>query len=341
MNREATNRERQIVEEHFLALIRGDKRGLWPALQRLGLRGLSLPYGLGTRWRNWLFECGYKKTHAVAIPVVSVGNLTLGGTGKTPCVEYIARFYRSLDRRVAVLSRGYGAREGRNDEALVLEENLPDVPHLQGPDRVALAGIAIEELDAEVLVLDDGFQHRRLAARSGHCPHRCRGPLGNRLCVSTRPVARAGRRLAARGCGDVNPLRSDQRQVAGKIASAPGPSGNRQTARRNGASRWAGSTLANRRWPWTHLRAECAGFCGIGNPEAFRGTLRIWARTSSLGEFIPITMHTRAKTSTSQSLERSTSAGRQNRDDAKRPGQDSTGSTWATMNFGPCKFSWR
>ena len=70
------------------------------------------------------------------MPVVSVGNLTLGGTGKTPCVEYVARFYRDLGVQVAILSRGYGAEGGRNDEAMVLEENLPDVPHLQGADRV-------------------------------------------------------------------------------------------------------------------------------------------------------------------------------------------------------------
>src|SRR5205823_15034320 len=77
--------------------------------------------------------------------------------------EYVCRHYRQLDRRVAVLSRGYGAEGGRNDEALVLEENLPDVPHLQGRDRAALAAVAVEELESEVLVLDDGFQHRRLA----------------------------------------------------------------------------------------------------------------------------------------------------------------------------------
>src|SRR5205085_5506046 len=56
----------------------------------------------------------------------------------------------------------YGAEAGRNDEALVLEENCPDVPHLQGPDRVTLARVAVEELESEVLILDDGFQHRRL-----------------------------------------------------------------------------------------------------------------------------------------------------------------------------------
>src|SRR5262249_25329340 len=86
-----------------------------------------------------------------------------GGTGKTPCVEYIARFYREMGLLVAILSRGYGAEHGPNDEALVLEENLPDVPHLQGADRVGLARAAVQELESEVLVLDDAFQHRRLA----------------------------------------------------------------------------------------------------------------------------------------------------------------------------------
>src|SRR5207244_2544053 len=105
---------------------------------------------------------GWKRVERAGVPVVSVGNLTLGGTGKTPCVEYVCRFYRGLDLLVAILSRGYGAEHGPNDEALVLEEDLPDVPHLQGADRVALARVAVEELESEVLVLDDGFQHRRL-----------------------------------------------------------------------------------------------------------------------------------------------------------------------------------
>ena len=62
-----------------------------------------------------------------------------------------------------LVSRGYGGTEGGpNDEAMVLEENLPDVPHLQGADRVAVANAAVEELEADVIVLDDGFQHRRL-----------------------------------------------------------------------------------------------------------------------------------------------------------------------------------
>ncbi|HEY1186298.1 MAG TPA: tetraacyldisaccharide 4'-kinase, partial [Gemmata sp.] len=126
------------------------------------MRLASGPYGLAARTRNALFDRGWKRTHRAPVPVVSVGNLTLGGTGKTPCVEWVARFFREREVQVTILSRGYGSAGGQNDEALVLEDNLPDVPHLQGADRVALAATAVEELEAELLVLDDGFQHRRL-----------------------------------------------------------------------------------------------------------------------------------------------------------------------------------
>ncbi len=100
----------------------------------------------------------------VSVPVLSVGNLTTGGTGKTPMVEWLCQFLRKKGGvRVALLSRGYGSHgAGMNDEALELQLSLPDVPHLQDPDRVKIAEIAVEELASQALVMDDGFQHRRL-----------------------------------------------------------------------------------------------------------------------------------------------------------------------------------
>jgi len=152
-----------VSDESFRALVSGQRRGPVATLLRGGLALASWPYGLAVGLRNRLFDWGWKRTHQAPVPVVSVGNLTVGGTGKTPCVEYVARFYRRHELLVAVLSRGYGGAGGVNDEALVLEENLDDVPHLQGADRVDLAFRAFEELESEVLVLDDAFQHRRLA----------------------------------------------------------------------------------------------------------------------------------------------------------------------------------
>lgn len=148
----------------FRDLVSGRRRGAGAATLRFGLRLAEVAYTGAVRWRNRRYDTGAAEIHRVGVPVVSVGNLTLGGTGKTPMVEWLARWFRQHDVRVTVISRGYGAESGsRNDEALELEQKLPDVPHLQAPDRVAAANVAIEELQCQLILLDDAFQHRRIA----------------------------------------------------------------------------------------------------------------------------------------------------------------------------------
>ena len=262
------------VEQYFHDLIRGDRHGLGPTLQRGGLRLAGALYGLGVRLRNWSFDRGFSKCASAPVPVVSVGNLTLGGTGKTPCVEYVARFFRGQDRRVAILSRGYGAEQGCNDEALVLEENLPDVPHLQGPDRAALARTAVEELESEVLVLDDGFQHRRLrrdldlVLLDATCPWG-HGHLFPRGLLREPPgsLRRADMVLLSR-CDQAPPetvarLRQEVQRWAPNVPVA-------ETTHQPAA--WVNGSRA------TTLQSALggrpvAGFCGLGNPDAFRRTL--------------------------------------------------------------------
>ena len=153
-------------------LMSGRRQGPVASAARLLLSGASVGYGLGVRWRNRRFDRTENVVRA-AVPVVSIGNLTAGGTGKTPVVAYVASHFRRWGVKVAILSRGYRAAEPartgaacgspQNDEALVLEHLCPGVPHLQRPDRVAAAADAVDRLGAELLVLDDGFQHRRLA----------------------------------------------------------------------------------------------------------------------------------------------------------------------------------
>lgn len=128
------------------------------------LRTASLPYALAMRLRNLAYARGWLAVTRSPLCVISVGNLSVGGTGKTPMVAWLAQWLRAKQLRVAVLSRGYGQLDsGQNDEGLELELRFPDVPHLQHPDRVASAKLAEVELDMQVLLLDDGFQHRRLA----------------------------------------------------------------------------------------------------------------------------------------------------------------------------------
>lgn len=244
-------------------------------MQRLGLWAASVPVSWGVQLRNRLYDHGWKKAFRAAIPVVSVGNLTLGGTGKTPCVEYLARFYRQLDLRVAILSRGYGSSSGPNDEALVLEENLPDVPHLQGPDRVALAELAVEELESEILVLDDGFQHRRLSRdldvvlidATEPLEHSHLFPRGL-LRESMAGLSRAGVVVLTR-CDQVAAhTRRALRQQVSRHCTMDTPI----VETIHGPCEWVNS--AGKTKPLEFVTGRpVAGFCGIGNPNAFRHTL--------------------------------------------------------------------
>ena len=145
-------------------LITNPKASLPVVCLRQVFRLASLPYWFAISTRNLAYQLGWKRSFRSRLKVISVGNLSVGGTGKTPTVAWLAQWLRGCDLRVAILSRGYGQLDsGQNDEALELELQLPDVPHLQHWDRVASAQLADEELDMQVLLLDDGFQHRRLA----------------------------------------------------------------------------------------------------------------------------------------------------------------------------------
>ncbi len=143
-------------------IVSGRRRGLTAACARSGLLLASLPYAAAVRARNFLFDAGIKRIERASVPVFSVGNLSVGGTGKTPFVEWLVGQLLSLGERPGILSRGYGSRPGAsNDEARLLAENLAGVPHVQQADRVEGARRAVAQ-GVSCLVLDDGFQHRRL-----------------------------------------------------------------------------------------------------------------------------------------------------------------------------------
>ncbi|MCO6458113.1 MAG: tetraacyldisaccharide 4'-kinase [Pirellulaceae bacterium] len=264
-----------LSESQFRELVSGRTRGLPASVTRGLLRAAEVPYTLAVTWRNRRYDRGRATSHAVAVPVISVGNLTLGGTGKTPMVEWLARWYRQRGVRTAIVSRGYKQGEaGVNDEALELEQKLPDVPHLQNPDRVAAARTAIEELDMQLLVLDDAFQHRRIRRDLdlvmidatqpygyGHVFPRgtLREPLAGLRRAQTLVLSRA------------DMLAADQRQAIHRRLQPYAP----QAAWLEVAH--APLELIGCRGQTAELQSlagqRVAAFCGIGNPAGFRHTL--------------------------------------------------------------------
>ena len=163
-------------------------RDVW---ERKGIRGkcvwlMMLPwsffYMIGAQLRNWMFALGVKKARQLPRPVLSVGNLTVGGTGKTPSCLWLAEELKSRGIRAGILSRGYGRREAG---PVVIESNpesaatsameaatTGDEPLMMaalygqtvavGEDRSAAAAELLKKVDVDVFILDDGFQHRRV-----------------------------------------------------------------------------------------------------------------------------------------------------------------------------------
>jgi tetraacyldisaccharide 4'-kinase len=129
--------------------------GAGPVAARALLSPLSLLYGGAVTARGWLYDRGLLRSHELALPAVSVGNLSVGGTGKTPVSAWIAAELRELGAAPAIVLRGYGG-----DEPLVHSTLNPDVPVIVDADRVRGVTRAMV-MGARTAVLDDAFQHRR------------------------------------------------------------------------------------------------------------------------------------------------------------------------------------
>jgi tetraacyldisaccharide 4'-kinase len=148
----------------------GKAVGPLPTLLR-GVLGMIEPFYAGAvRYRNWRFDSRLRPMGKLGRPVISIGNITTGGTGKTPVIEWLATRLREQGRHVAILSRGYkSAPNEMGDELTMLDRSLnrsglPPVYLRAHPNRV-LAGqqLLTAHPEVDVVLLDDGFQHRRLA----------------------------------------------------------------------------------------------------------------------------------------------------------------------------------
>src|SRR5437773_3546193 len=128
---------------------------LWP---------LSLLYGVIVRARVWMYQKGWLKQKRLKATVISVGNLTVGGTGKTPMVIWLAEKLLAGGRRVAILSRGYHGANGTSDEIELMKFRLQGrVSFGVGKNRFAEGHRLESQQPIDVFLLDDGFQHLQLA----------------------------------------------------------------------------------------------------------------------------------------------------------------------------------
>ena len=262
-------------------------------LASLILPPLSAMYSAVTRARLTAYRRGWFSVSQLAAPVISVGNLTTGGTGKTPLVEWVCHVVaRETGKRACVLTRGYGranpqsqvvvsdgtsllagARES-GDEPFLLAENLVGTAAvISNPDRLAAGQWAIKNLGSEVFVLDDGFQHLRLARDLDIVTIDATNPWGGRHLLPYGRLREPRAGLSRADCvvitrsEQVEDLASIKDAVQRLVGAIPVFSSRMVTSgirRLNGQSVNKESLLAQ----------PAAAFCGVGNPESFFNHLR-------------------------------------------------------------------
>ena len=248
---------------------------------------LSFPYRGGVAIRNHLYDRNILRQEKLPCPIVSVGNLTVGGTGKTPTVILLANLLREKGLRPAVLSRGYGGNakapvnivsDGNRllmgwreagDEPVLIAKSAPGVPVLTGSKRFLTGRVAVEHFGADVLILDDAFQHRALFRNLDILLVDAALPFGNDFLLPRGPLrepqgalSRAHLVIRTGGSGETEQ----------PIPGAPSLPSFRGIHRPQGLVE-AGT---DRALSLAELQEEkvCA-FSGIASPEAFRRSLTV------------------------------------------------------------------
>jgi len=168
----------------------------------------SLVYRFVISVRNYLYDHNVLKVRWVPVPVIAVGNLTTGGTGKTPMTIFLAHKFRSFGVMPGVILRGYGSQMGQpSDEERLLRAELPAVPIVADPDRQAAAVRAVEQ-SARMLIADDAYQHRRLGRDLNICLIDAAYPFGSNALL---PAGRLREPVSALSRADLVVItRSDQ-----------------------------------------------------------------------------------------------------------------------------------
>jgi len=242
-------------------------------------------YSIVVRIRNFLYSKRLLKVHHVDAVILCVGNITTGGTGKTPLVVWLCNLItqnlklKTQNCKCAILTRGYKARAQENadfkDEIVILAESCPEAEVIVNPNRVTGAAEAIDKFAAKVLVMDDGFQHRRLARDLDIVVIDSTQPFGyNKMLPAgllREPVAslkRAGAVIITR-CDQITDAELDELE---RKLRATNP--DMLIAKSTHAPVYAKSK-DNEEISIEQLKGKKVfAFCGIGNPDAFLNTIK-------------------------------------------------------------------
>ena len=243
---------------------------LWP---------LTFPYGAITRLRAGLYGAGILRQRRLDGVVISVGNLTVGGTGKTPMVLWIAQRLVAEGKRCAILTRGYrgeiSAGGNSSDEARLLRARLGErVEIVVGADRYA-SGRLLAKRGVEWFVLDDGFQHMQLARDVDIVQIDATNPFGGRLL----PMGRRREPHSALSRADAIVIMRSEHAPAVEGAVRRDSKAPVFYARPelDSIRQWNAGGSASAEVDSAQLRGrKLFAFCGIGNPPAFLADLRRW-----------------------------------------------------------------
>jgi tetraacyldisaccharide 4'-kinase len=243
-----------------------------PPVLRLLLWPLSMLYGQIVRARAALYARGYLRRKRLDRPVISVGNLTVGGTGKTPMVIWLAERFLAEGKRVGILSRGYKGAAGTSDEIELMKYRLKNHPVFGvGPDRFA-NGRQLQT-NVDLFLLDDGFQHLQLARDADIL-----------LLDASQPLARQQMLPTGRLREPVSAMTRADILVFTRAETVPGTSAAIERFQNfpvfSAATRLLGFRRLGTGIPTLRLEEVGSGpfyaFCGIGNPKAFFRDLQNW-----------------------------------------------------------------
>lgn len=275
-----------LVESIWWGSGAGAARLLWPPLL-----AAEAAFRAGAALRSALYDRGLLAAARAAAPVVSIGNLAVGGAGKTPAAIAVGRRLLARGRRLAVLSRGYGATRGDarvvcdgerlllgaeegGDEPVLLARRLPGARVLCGPRRAELARTAVEALGADALLLDDGFQHRALARDLDVVVIDAASPFGNGRLLPAGPNREP--RSALRRAGLVWLSRVDQaapEALEPLRAAARAATGAEPVESRHAPVDVVDGTLARSLGPGALRGRRVLLLAGVARPAGVRRTL--------------------------------------------------------------------